>query len=732
MPAALPLLVSATLIAAALSACGGGSSNPPAPEPAPQPAQTITLAASGSPMLQSAPLTLTATVSKAADISWQLASGSPGSLSSGSGASVVYTPPAAGSAAITPVLITVSSAGVSKTLRLSLYPNPGLRTGITLLAGSLAGRGWTDGQAATARYNRIQAIASGPEDTLVVADAGDTPAGAGPARVAIRRVGSSGYVDTLARLPFGHADGDAAHAQNGNILSLAAAANGDIYMLDSDGALRLRVRKADGSVTTLQDAGSAPADARQLLQDRQGLRYLIAGGASGQRILRVAADGKSNTLLAGQLNSGAVVTDGQGAAASFRDIADACADTAGNLYVLDSGALRKITPAGLVTTLAGKAMESGPSVDGSGPAARFSKAASLSIDSADNLLVLDQQASGDSSVPDYRAYTVRKVTPAGLVSTVYRGAAPPYTGAQAADNIATPVAALRVHLQSGAILLARSAQIDSLAGASLQSFSGLEGDSSSEVDGPADSARFVRLSKLGADLNGNVYTIDFAAPYGAVGDEEAHGLWLRKIAANGTVTSLVADPAFARQPTALATDADGFIYVSARTPQRSGSAASGGAIYKVTPEGKVSLFAGAPGNSSGQSDGSGTAAHFTAPVLEGIDVNGDLYVSDGQAIRKITPQAVVSTVAALPAKLRAAPDGNVYSADPLQHVIYRSDSNGGKTVVLGIPGVRGAPRLGIMLGEPTTLEAPRDVVATGPGSFAVISGAAVLRFVLVN
>lgn len=71
-------------------------------------------------------------------------------------------------------------------------------------------------------------------------------------------------------------------------------------------------------------------------------------------------------------------------------------------------------------------------------------------------------------------------------------------------------------------------------------------------------------------------------------------------------------------------------------------------IRKITPQGDVSLFAGQPGV-QGTRDGTRTEAEFNSPASVSIDSNNNLYVSEyGKqgAIRKVTPAAIVSTVAA--------------------------------------------------------------------------------------
>jgi sugar lactone lactonase YvrE len=100
--------------------------------------------------------------------------------------------------------------------------------------------------------------------------------------------------------------------------------------------------------------------------------------------------------------------DGTGSTARFKLPEGIAADTAGNLYVAEpaSAVIRKVTPQGVTTTLAGTIGAVGYS-DGSGAAARFNAPSRLQADTNGNLYVTD---TGNS--------VVRKITPAGVAGTV--------------------------------------------------------------------------------------------------------------------------------------------------------------------------------------------------------------------------------------------------------------------------------------------------------------------------
>src|SRR5882762_7258845 len=97
----------------------------------------------------------------------------------------------------------------------------------------------------------------------------------------------------------------------------------------------------------------------------------------------------SLALFAGDMKSNGDA-DGVGAAARFDGLQSVASDSSGNVYVADSNnnTIRKITPAGVVTTLAGVAGFTG-SADGTGSAARFYYPEGVATDSSGNVYVAD-------------------------------------------------------------------------------------------------------------------------------------------------------------------------------------------------------------------------------------------------------------------------------------------------------------------------------------------------------
>lgn len=122
------------------------------------------------------------------------------------------------------------------------------------------------------------------------------------------------------------------------------------------------------------------------------------------RRYRATAEGAIDTIagLAGVQAS----VDGTGAGARFLSPSGMAMDRAENLYVTDHTTIRKITPTGVVSTFAGKSDVSGH-VDGAAADARFNGANGIAIDEDGNLYVSET-----------RNHTIRKISPAGVVTTV--------------------------------------------------------------------------------------------------------------------------------------------------------------------------------------------------------------------------------------------------------------------------------------------------------------------------
>src|SRR5436190_3207012 len=204
--------------------------------------------------------------------------------------------------------------------------------------------------------------------------------------------------------------------------------------------------------------------------------------------------------LAGYPGGGSA--DAAGSGAQFSKPTGIAVDTSGNIYVADTfnHTIRKITPTGIVTTVAGAAGVSG-ATDASGPAARFNQPGGIAVDAAGYLYV------GDTA-----NHTIRKITPAGTVSTLAGSAgisgSANATGTNAQFNLPQGVAVD----SSGNVYVADygnyTIRMITPAGA-VSTLAGLAGNPGS-IDDVGSNARFYQPEGVAVDAAGFVYVADTA------------------------------------------------------------------------------------------------------------------------------------------------------------------------------------------------------------------------------
>ncbi len=477
-------------------------------------------------------------------------------------------------------------------------------------------------------------------------------------------------------------------------LGLAIDPAGMLYVVDGDMASVFKVTSA-GDVS--------------LLAGKTGEYAVIDGPAATARfkaILAAAMDGSGNlfvadshtirkitpagevTTYAGLANTDGTI-DGPRADARFGEITALAFDHLGNLYAADSQhhTVRKITPAGDVTTFAGSADQSG-SIDGSGAAARFVSISALAVDSGNGLYLCE----GGSN-------TVRRITSAGVVTTFAgsAGVAGSADGQGAAARFNGPRS---ITLDpSGNIFVGDNANHTlrkiTPAGA-VSTFAGSAGLVGS-IDGTGGAARFFELSGLVSDAAGNLF-----------GTDAVDGT-IRRITPAGVVTTLVGvgrdnalesidgpDTAAALAPlTSIAIAANNDVYIADYLHD---------VIRKVPAGGKIFTFAGGM-DLRGYADGAAADARFSAPFGVAVGPDGTVYVADlgNDRIRKITPAGVVSTLTGLtgaydirdgigdsPAfhgviALTVDADGAIYVCDSGNYIVRKITAAGVVSTVAGNP-----------------------------------------------
>jgi sugar lactone lactonase YvrE len=411
-------------------------------------------------------------------------------------------------------------------------------------------------------------------------------------------------------------------------------------------------------------------------------------------------------LLAGS-GGGPGSADGLGTNARFNRPMGMVIDSVGNLFVADRNnrSIRKISPAGTVTTFAGSA---GPfaSVDGMGTAARFGNPTGIAIDSSDNLYVTDAaynnvrkitpaglvttlvdkaaitgeaevpgtfsshhsltaivvDAGGSVYVADAYSHVIRKRTPNGVVAT--------FAGVEGTCGHANGLRGIATLCMPSGLALAASGNLVVIDAANqlvrtispagtVSTLAGTAGEFGGR-DGPGDFALFGFAA--GEQLEGTALSGIVAESSGSVLVNDYYNGRMRRIAADGTVTTAAglgegyrngaAASARFRKPTGLALGKDGQIFIAEDSQ----------AIRKLV-SGEVTTFAGKP-YIGDLVDGVGGDAYFRTIFGMAVDASGNIFVADGNnnAIRKISAEGVVTTFAgrrpgSSPGDASNAPDG---------------------------------------------------------------------------
>jgi hypothetical protein len=281
--------------------------------------------------------------------------------------------------------------------------------------------------------------------------------------------------------------------------------------------------------------------------------------------------------VAGGTGTGSSGDGGSATAASLYNPYGVAVDSGGNIFIADTGnnRIRKVTPQGIISTFAGTGV-AGFSGDG-GPAtsAAFDSPRGLAVDSTGNLLIAD--------VYNNR---IRKVTPAGIITTVAGGA-----------------------------------------GFSL----------TTSGDGGAATSAYLSLpTAVATDSAGNLYIA------------ETYNYRVRKVAPNGIISTIAgnglsrsnslqgfggdggpATSAVFDTPSGIAVDSAGTVYIADTMNQR---------IRRISTDGTITTIAGTGTATFGGDDGSAAAAQLRQPTGLVVDASGNLLVADmlNQRIRKIT------------------------------------------------------------------------------------------------
>ena len=415
--------------------------------------------------------------------------------------------------------------------------------------------------------------------------------------------------------------------------------------------------------------------------DQFGNTYI---GTASHCVFRLDANGNLSRV-AGTCQAGFSGDGGAALNAQLNNPQGVALDAAGNLYIADQGnqRIRKVTPAGTITTVAGTGVVGYSGDNGPATSAALNSPQGVAVDSAGNLYIADPHN-----------HRIRQVAPNGTISTVAGTGDPGNSGDGGPATAATfsqPVAVAVSPAGNLYIADAGSNQVRKIVpGGTVILVAGNGTGGSSGDSGPASAAELSDPQGVAVDWAGNVYIADQSNSR------------VRKVDVNGVISTYAGGgPSFGdngpatsaqlSQPVGVAVDYSGDLYIADVASR----------IRMVNPGGTISTVAGTGFLPSSGDGGAAGLAQLTGPWGLARDGSGNLYVADWKAnrVREISPAGTISTFAGTglsgdsgdggPATSAAVTPyvvavdslGNVYLADTA--VIRKIDTKGKISTIAG-------------------------------------------------
>jgi uncharacterized protein (TIGR03437 family) len=449
------------------------------------------------------------------------------------------------------------------------------------------------------------------------------------------------------------------------------------------------------SPTPVSSVNASIGDPPRVAVDAAGNFYF----GSMHSVFKVDLNGNL-TLVAGNGRSG-YTGDGAAATAAQLEYPDGIAvDASGNVYVADMAAnvVRVIAPSGTISTYAGQGVAGYTGDGGLAKQAQLNTPTGLALDSAGNLYIAD---SGNNAVRKV-SKSGAIATVAGNGSMGYSGDGGAATAAALDDPEGVTVD------PSGLLYIADTfnnrVRVVSLGG-TIQTAAGTGISSYSGDGGAAVNAGLYLPTDVATDSGGNVYIADYG---NSRIRQIAQGKIQTVVGSNSTSVIFNQAPATTIRlngPTGLAVDSSGDIFIAeGGLGTGSGLGIGDYKIWKINSVGVVSTGAGNGIESYSGDGGPATSAQLNRPASVVFDAVGNLYIADSanNRVRKISPGGVITTAAGTgvagysgdggaaasamlngPKGLASDADGNVYIADTQNNRIRKLLPNGTIITIAG-------------------------------------------------
>jgi len=556
----------------------------------------------------------------------------------------------------------------------------------------------------------------------------------------VRKVSPSGIITTVAGTGvrgFSGDGGPATGAQLSTPRGMAFDGSGNLYVADVYNS-RIRRIPPSGIITTVAGNGSygysgdgGPATGAELRVPNgvavDGSGNLYVADLNNNRIRKVSPAG----IITNVAGNGTAGFSGDGGPASSAQVSSpwgVAVDGAGNLYIADSNnhRIRKVSSSGIIITVAGGGAGIFSGDGGPATSAAISLPYGVAVDGTGNLCIAD-----------FFNHRIRKVSPSGIITTAAGSGAggPAGDGGPATNAQLFNPAGVAVD-GSGNLYVADSSSnrirrvtpsgiITTVAGTGAGGFSG--------DGGPAISAQLYSPYGVAVDSSGNIYIAD------------SFNNRIRRVAPSGIITTVAGTgvggfsgdgaPAISAQlysPYGVAVDGSGNIYIADSFNDR---------IRRVAPTGIITTVAGTGGSGFSGDDGLAISAKLNLPYCVAPDGSGNLYIADtnNHRLRKLSPGGIISTVAGTgaggftgdggpatsaylyyPRGVALDGSGNLYLTDSSGFRVRRVSSAGTISTVAGT-GVAGFSGDG---GPATSaqLYSPFGVAVDGSGNLYVAEG----------